>query len=239
VATAEQVQRQDVVRGVDGTPALGHGVARNRRISVEDPEMCHGRKSRTDRVDGYKRHVLRDLDTGLVRAVALTTANEPESAATPALEADLAHQNCTIAERHIDRGYLGSTLVRDRPPDRSIVGKPWPVHNGDRFPKTAFTLDWTSRTVRCPAGQTQPFSLGTSVHFPAPTCAVCTLRSRCTTSTRGRSVAIHPDERLLADLRALQNTHRPAAPACASASPSSTTSSSSPVTTTDRPPPDY
>lgn len=206
VAIADQIQAQDVVRGADGQPALGHGVARDRRISVTDGEMRHGRKSRTERVDGYKRHIVRDLDTGLIHAVAVTAANVPEAAATPALEADLHHQGSAIAELHIDRGYLASPLVRDRPPERRIVGKPWPVHNGDRFPKTAFVLDWTTGTLRCPAGQEQPARPGTSVHFPARTCAACGLRARCTTSAHGRSVAIHPDERLLTDLRALQRT---------------------------------
>jgi hypothetical protein len=36
------------------------------------PQMRHGRKSRSVRVDGYKRHVVRDLDTGLIRAVGMT-----------------------------------------------------------------------------------------------------------------------------------------------------------------------
>jgi transposase len=168
--------------------------------------MRHGRKSRTERVDGYKRHILRDLDSGLIHAVAVTAANMPESAATPALETDLAHQDCAIAELHIDRGYLASPLVRDRPPDRRIVGKPWPVHNGDRFPKTAFTLDWDAHTLTCPAGAVQTVAPGSTVRFPAATCAACALRDRCTTSVHGRSVAIHPDERLLTDLRALQHS---------------------------------
>ena len=51
-----------------------------------------------------------------------------------------------------------------------------------------------------------PFSLGQTVRFPAPTCAVCPLRERCTTSASGRSVSIHPDEPLLAELRERQAT---------------------------------
>lgn len=206
VAIADQIQAQDVVRAVDGTPALGHGVARDRRISVTDGEMRHGRKSRTERVDGFKRHILRDLDSGLVHAVALTAANVPESAATTALHDDLAHQGCSIAELHVDRGYLASSLVRDRPPHRRIIAKPWPIRNGDRFPKTDFPLDWTSRTLRCPAGQVRPVTPGTIVRFPAETCTACALRTQCTTSAHGRSVAIHSDERLLAELRTLQHS---------------------------------
>ena len=73
-------------------PTLRHGVAADRRISVEDAEMRHGRKSRSLLVDGYKRHVLRDLDSRLIVAVGVTPANAPEASVTDAIEADLAAQ---------------------------------------------------------------------------------------------------------------------------------------------------
>ena len=79
VAAACQVRDQDV--DLTGpAPSLRRGVARDRRISVEDGQMRHGRKSRSVLFDGYKRHVLRDLDTGLVPAVGITPANVPEAA---------------------------------------------------------------------------------------------------------------------------------------------------------------
>ena len=51
-----------------------------------------------------------------------------------------------------------------------------------------------------------PFQPGKTVRFPKATCAACPLRERCTTSSNGRSVAIHPDEALLAELRQRQQT---------------------------------
>jgi hypothetical protein len=65
-----------------GKESLMKGVAKDRRISVEDGQMRHGRKSRSVLVDGYKRHVLHDLDTGLIRAVGITPANAPEASVT-------------------------------------------------------------------------------------------------------------------------------------------------------------
>jgi hypothetical protein len=59
--------------------------------------MRHGRKSRSVRFDGYKRHVLRDLDTGLVAAVGITAANAPEATVTDAIAADLVAQNVRLA----------------------------------------------------------------------------------------------------------------------------------------------
>ncbi len=58
-----------------GQAHLIKGVAKDRRISIEDAQMRHGRKSRSVCVDGYKRHVLHDLDTGLIRVVGITPAN--------------------------------------------------------------------------------------------------------------------------------------------------------------------
>ena len=93
-----------------------------------------------------------------------------------------------------------------RRPDAAIYCKAWPVANGGRFPKTAFVLDWERQVLRCPHAVEMPFEPGATVHFPAATCAACPLQARCTASPHGRSVSIHPDERLLAELRARQQT---------------------------------
>src|SRR5207237_521400 len=47
---------QDVEDGDDGTPGIRQGVARDRVVSIVDPEMRHGRKSHSQRIDGYKAH---------------------------------------------------------------------------------------------------------------------------------------------------------------------------------------
>ena len=207
VQVARQVRDQDV--DLPGpAPALRRGVARNRRISVEDGDMRHGRKSRSVLFDGYKRHVLRDLDTGLVPAVGITPANAPEASVTDAVAADLAAAGWRLAELHIDRAYLSSALVRDRSPDLTIYCKAWRVRNtGGRFAKDQFTLDFAAGQLTCPAGVAMPFEPGKTVRFPKDTCAACPLRARCTASSHGRSVAIHPDEALLAELRQRQHTH--------------------------------
>jgi transposase len=201
VAVAEAVRVQDVETLPENVVQLRRAVAKDRRISVEDSEMRHGRKSRSKLFDGYKRHVLRDLDSGLVRAVGLTPANAPEASVTGDLLADLVGQDVRLQEIHLDRGYLASDLVRDRPEDLRIYCKAWPVRNGDRYAKTAFVLDWEAGTIRCPNQVSMPFHPDQTVHFPEEQCQVCPLRERCTTSASGRSVHIHPDERLLQELR--------------------------------------
>jgi hypothetical protein len=202
----QQVVAQDVVREASGPPALRRGVAKERRITVEDPQMRHGRKSRSQRIDGYKRHVLRDLDSGLVRAVGVTAANAPEATVTPELATDLAAQSVTLRELHLDRAYLTSHWVRERSPELALYCKAWPVRNRHGFAKTAFALDWEQQTITCPHHLVIPFRLGQTVRFPQESCAACPLQTRCTTSAHGRSVAIHPDEHLLCELRERQTT---------------------------------
>jgi Transposase DDE domain/Transposase domain (DUF772) len=206
LAVAHQVRAQDLTTAPDGTPTVRQGVAEDRRISVEDEAMRHGRKSRSLLIDGYKRHVLRDLDSRLIVAVGVTPANAPEASVTEAIETDLAAQQATLQEVHIDRAYLASTLVQQRSEALTIFCKAWPVHQGVYFAKSAFTLDWEHQELRCPGGVTMPFVPGSIVKFPQATCAKCALRERCTASPAGRSVSIHPDEALLQELRERQQT---------------------------------
>lgn len=206
VQIAQQVQTQDVTTNAQGQPILRDGVAKNRRISVEDATMRHGRKSKSRLIDGYKRHVVHDLDTQLVRAVGLTPANAPEASVTEDLATDLAQQKVPLSELHIDRAYLSSHWVRERTSDLAIYCKAWPVRQGAYFPKTAFAWNWDAQRLRCPAGHEMPFALGETVHFPAEVCATCSQHPRCTSSAHGRSVSVHPDEPLLQELRERQLT---------------------------------
>ena len=103
LAAARQVQQQDTVVGHDGIVTLRQGVARDRRISIEDSQMRHGRKTKSVRIDGYKRHVLTDLDTELVPAVGVTAANVAEAEVAEQITADLDAQQRTLEELEIDR----------------------------------------------------------------------------------------------------------------------------------------
>ena len=203
---ARVIESQNVTFDSQGVPSLSKGVAKDRRISIEDPDMRHGRKSRSKKIDGYKRHVLKDLESGVVCAVALTRANTPESAATIDLERDLKLQNIHLSELHIDRAYLSSHWVTQRNDKLQIFCKAWQVKNSGRFNKNSFFLDWNTHLISCPNQVSIPFEPGKTVHFPQNECAICPLRSGCTNSQRGRTVSIHPDEALMQELRARQST---------------------------------
>jgi hypothetical protein len=168
VAVAHRVRDQDV--DLSGpAPVLRRGVARDRRISVEDSQMRHGRKTRSVLFDGYKRHVPRDLNTGLVVAVGITPASAPQASVTGDIAVGLDAAGLTLSELHIDRAYLASDLVRDRGPDLAIFCKAWRVRNtGGRYAKTGFTPARTSST--CAASPLPTIFTSSPIRpHPAPT----------------------------------------------------------------------
>ena len=200
-----QIRTQDLEPDPQGGGSrIREGVAADRRVSIADKEMRHGRKSKSKRFNGFKRHIAADVDRGLILACAITPANRPEDEAMPSLTVDMAHQGLDVDHLLIDRGYINSALVDEVLGRRGkIVCKPWTSRNGSLFPKSAFTLNIRDRTIECPNGQVQGFSFGTVVEFDPDICDRCALRAQCTTAElgSGRSVAIAENEPLQQRLR--------------------------------------
>lgn len=200
VQTLKQVIEQDLEPDPEPTGeglTIREGVAKDRRISVEDAQMRHGRKSKSQLIDGYKRHIVEDLDTELIVACAVTPANRPEREATPDLEADLLAQNLQVDELHIDQAYLDSSLANTvRDSGGRVQCRPRVSHNGELYRKEDFAVDLQTMTVTCPGGQSQPIQLGKVVHMEPSICGPCPLRSQCTDAApnRGRSLSIALDE---------------------------------------------
>jgi DDE family transposase/transposase-like protein DUF772 len=210
VETLRQLRNQDLEPDPSGNgrTRIREGTAEDRRISVEDKDMRHGRKSKSKRINGYKRHIATDLDTSLIVACAVTPANRPEQEAMLPIQADLVSLKRTLDELHIDRGYVASPIVREIL-DRggAVICKPWAAPNGELFSKADFKLNMREMTITCPAGEIQPIQEGMKVSFPRDTCRACPLRDRCTAGlTRGRQVNIAEDERLQQRLRKLAST---------------------------------
>jgi hypothetical protein len=204
------IRNQDLEEGEDGV-RIRQGVAKDRRISIEDAEMRHGRKSQSKRFDGYKEHIARDLDVPVVLACAVTPANRPEEEGAEPLAADIRQQGFTIDELHIDRGYVNSPVVSSLLSEgHHVFSKPWaqrPFKPG-LFSKADFDIDLRSMTITCPAGQVERFEPGETVHFDPEVCGACPLRASCTQAAagKGRSVSIAEDEALQKKFRRLQET---------------------------------
>lgn len=172
------------------------GVAKDRRPSIKDPEMRHGRKTKSKAFNGFKQHVAMDLDRRLILACTVVPANRREFDALPTLQDDLARYPERISEMHVDRGYVTPALCEAADNDDcEVVSKPrqMPPNDG-RFTKRDFKFNLKDRTVTCPAGQTKPFQPGMILEFDEATCQSCKLRESCTRAKRGRALQIPDDE---------------------------------------------
>jgi hypothetical protein len=210
--TISQIVTQDTEPDPDGAPGgrrIKKHVARDRRISIEDPDMRHGRKSSAKTFNGFKEHFVVDLDSKVTREVVVRPANAPEYEAVELLAADLEHGQ-GLLQLDIDLGYMASPrMAQWAEQGVYIMARPWP-QSGPLFTKNDFTLDFAHRTVTCPNAQTVPMVLGRDAHFPASACDTCPVRAQCTKARlgQGRSLTIRADEPFQHKLRAKLKTKR-------------------------------
>jgi hypothetical protein len=210
--TALTALRAVLAQDLEPDPPTGRrrilrGVAKGRQPSLGDPEMRHGRKSRSRPFTGYKRHVVKLLGPDLIVEAVARPANEPEHTVLATLTAPVT-QHGTLMELWMDRGYLASPAIPAlHARGVTLHTKPWTARNGDRFPKHAFAIRLADGLVECPAHQTAPIRPARSTaQFAADTCRACALRDACTTAADGRSISLHPQEALRQPLRAAKQT---------------------------------
>ena len=214
----KQVLAQDIGTDSEGLHEIKQGVAKDRVISTVDPEMRHGRKSASRRMDGYKKHMAGDPVTELITEVVITPANTYDGdAVEPLLDAMALHNGL------VPKAVVGDQSVID--PDRRAallkrgiepVGKVGSHRSDGLYGKTDFGLDLENERVTCPGGHiTSRFWTTTDAkgrsrqvyYFPREQCHKCPLRSRCTKAkTTGRTISIHPLESILQAARKEQET---------------------------------
>jgi len=194
-----RVVDQDLEPDPDGGFRIRDGVAEDRVISIGDPEMRHGRKSRSKTIRGYKRHIV--TANRLILGTAVEPANRREHEPTARL-IDAARRHGRIASAHFDRGYLASpeiaTLWRD---GVAIHSRAWGSTKPGTFSKEHFQIFLDVGVVVCPAGEMARITPSRNVAFEETACRRCALRSHCTTGKR-RTMRLHENEELLLQLRA-------------------------------------
>jgi hypothetical protein len=210
--TIAQIIMQDTEPDPEGGPGgkrIKKQVAPDRRISLEDADMRHGRKSSAKTFNGFKEHFVLDLDSHVTREVVVRPANEPEHAAVELLAATL-EKPPGLLQLDVDLGYMASPrMTQWAARGVYIIARPWP-QGGTRFTKDDFTCDFVHGQVTCPGGQTVLMVPGKDAQFPASACDRCPQRAQCTTakSGQGRSLSIREDEPFQHKLRAQIKTKR-------------------------------
>ena len=227
IAAAGQLLGQLIDQDVDlatGQAKLKEGVSRDRIVAVHDPEMRHGRKSSSRRFDGHKAAIGVDADSQLITAVDILPGNAADaSPALPLTEASEHNTGLEVEETVGDCAFGdGNTRQVFADAQRKLVAKVADHGRKDQIHKSQFHIDLEAMTCTCPAGHTTAnlISMGSwvdrqgqkqpkkSFAFPAAVCAACPLRPQCikAKANRGRTVHLHPQEGLLQQARAFQNS---------------------------------
>jgi transposase len=218
-----QLLLQDIARQPEGA-SIKEGVAKDRVVSVHDPQMRHGRKSKSKLFDGHKGAVAVDPESQLITAVAVLAGNAPDN--EKALElVEQSEQNAEVeVEETIGDCAFGDGTTRQQfaQAGRKLVAKVADRPNSAQIPKEDFRIDLENKTCTCPAGQEcrtlEPIGRrkdrnGESQEwlgfkFDPAVCAACSMRPSCVKAgpDKGRTVSLHPQEGLLQEARAFQRS---------------------------------
>ncbi|MQA75448.1 MAG: transposase, partial [Solirubrobacterales bacterium] len=193
---------QDFDVSDDGVPRLHRGTRAGRILSVHDPEMRHGRKSRRQRFDGYKLHAAAtNAPQPLITAVEVESASEHDGPQAKRLVDS--QPQARRPKRILGDTAYGNQDVRDQMAEREIEvlapvasSKVHPV-----FGKEEFEIDLDAGTVTCPQGKvariSKPHRNGKrGASFRRADCRPCPLRVRCTSQDH-RQVKLGRREDLL------------------------------------------
>jgi IS5 family transposase len=202
LVAGQDVEPAEDSDGTDGRWRIARRVAPDRVISTVDPQARHAHKTRHRRQDGYKAHLVVEPDTGIVTDTALTPASGADHS-DAAVGLDLLAGEPDPVELLADSAYSsGEMLEAAAQAGHTPIIKPWPLRPAVEggFTLDDFTVDADTGTVTCPNGLTARITHTRNVIFGAR-CRDCPLRERCTTSPRGRKLALHEHD-------ALQRAHR-------------------------------
>ena len=214
----------DADADADDGVSLRDGVSKDRMLSVHDPELRHGHKSSRRRFNGHKAAIVVDTDSQLITAVDVLSGNAPDNlGALELVERSEASTGAPVDEAMGDAAYGdGGTRQTFADAERRLVARVPGRPNRSHFPKHDFHLDLAAGSCTCPAGQVTGAIVpagkrtdGTgrtyrlqAFQFDGAVCGVCPLRPECIAAqgSKGRRVLIHPQEALLQQARALQQS---------------------------------
>jgi hypothetical protein len=194
---------QDFDVDSDGVPRLHRGTRADRVLSTVDTEMRHGRKSSSQRFDGYKLSAAAtNTAEPLITSVEIAPAGEtdgpqakhlidaqPEVRRPQRVLGDTAYGNgpvrAELAERDVD-------VLAPVPEGKIVEG---------RLRKRDFQIDPDAGTVTCPGGHTVQISTSASgfrgANFTRGTCGGCPLKAACCPGRARRQVNLSEHEDLL------------------------------------------
>lgn len=187
VALLKKIIEQDVEPSTDGgSPKIRQGVAKDRTVSVTDPEMRHGRKSSGKGYNGHKAHVAVETGKGIITAVDMASPGQADgSRVQPLLEQTVNTTDTPVDLALGDTAYSSKTAVAQAEAVHVELVTKMPSPPKGHLGPDAFSVSADGKTAQCPAGHTSKFvhknNDGHEPLWPEAQCSVCPLKSRCTT----------------------------------------------------------
>jgi hypothetical protein len=219
-----KILSQDVRRTETGTAEIIDGVAHDRIVSVHDPQMRHGRKSISQRFDGYKASVAVDTESQLVTGVEVLAANEHDATGAEGLLQQTEHTTGAAVETIIGDSAYGTVEQRltAEEQQRTLIAPVPKAPATGRFTKEDFSIDLVNNTITCPAGkstslwyqQKRRTKRGKTFHskafrFAVEDCQGCPLAAQCLKpGARWRTVSVHEHEALIQAAKQFQRTEQ-------------------------------
>jgi hypothetical protein len=203
-----RVVDQDLETDETGRLVVAQHVAKDRIVSLTDPQARHGRKSKSKTFNGFKVHLVGDLISGLIASIAVTGGNQHDSIPAARL-IRRARQLCDAIELVLgDTAYGGAELrhVVRASLSVQIIAPPPAVRCKDNgFSRNDFDIDIAEKRATCPRGRSatalrMSWSSDHAVHCPVftwnkQTCADCDARVECIGKrSGGKFLAVHPYE---------------------------------------------
>jgi hypothetical protein len=204
---------QDLEATDDATFRVARRVARDRIISMVDPDARHGHKTAARGFDGYKGHVAVDPDSEIITDTIVTPGNAGDASVATDLIDDLTDSARSDGDGDAtvfgDSAY-GTGQFQQYLEDNDITSgcRTQPAAApAAMFGKDRFTVDLDDDTVSCPAEVT--VSIRRGVHGDGLAsfgehCITCPLRAQCTNATEGRTIRVNVFEAALARARQRQ-----------------------------------
>lgn len=220
-----QVLAQDVERKPEGEVEIRQGTSAERLCSVHDPEMRHGRKSKTTRFDGHKLGVAVDVESQVITAVDVMAGSAKDDEDSLELAQQSQQTTGLKIEAALGDCAYGSGPNRERFEEAGIPLLAKVANQRNQHPtgfaKEEFEIDLEQMTCRCPAGQMtskirrhgyerdkagRPIRPRRAFQFEAAICAACPLRQQCYKPGRreGRQIEITGHEARIQAARAWQ-----------------------------------
>lgn len=177
-----------------------------------DPDARWGKKSKNRAFFGYKAHQLVDSETGFILGFDTTDASVNDHIpAEGMIDEAIDRHKLSPESLSADKAYTEGPLRRNLKKKHNIQPA-IPFKNEketDLFSRDEFKLGNDGNPI-CPAGVKMRFaqidSKSGSFRYRGVGCRKCSLKSKCTTSAKGRSVSFSPDELLLLKDREFNQT---------------------------------